>query len=231
MSAITLDEKVDQAISRIEIVLTACQDRPVAVAWTGGKDSTVALHILQQVLARRNHSETAPILALHIDTGHKFSEILIFRDVLAAAWNLDLRILRPTVETSCFSPDIDTLACCAALKIAPLKAAITELGIAGLITGLRADEHLSRANRSWHEPHIEPLHLRCHPILDFTEMDVWAYTFDKGLPYCPLYDQGYRSLGCQPCTAPPSQNWKNERDGRAPKKEKMLSLLYSLGYF
>ena len=67
-------------------------------------------------------------------------------------------------------------------------------------------------------------------------MDVWSRTAEAGLPYCPLYGQGYRSLGCMPCTRLPGEgtgagDGQGERAGRDPDKEAQMGLLRDLGYF
>ena len=76
--------------------------------------------------------------------------------------------------------------------------------------------------------------LEVNPILDWTEMDVWSHIAEAGLPYCSLYGQGYRSLGCMPCTVLPTGGTgagEDERAGRDPDKEAQLGLLRDLGYF
>ena len=93
-------------------------------------------------------------------------------------------------------------------------------------------------------------HMRVHPILHWTELNVWQYVRREGLPINPLYfakgGKRYRSLGCQPCTVPISSNASTideiveeletsktpERAGRAQDKEKayMMQKLRSLGY-
>ena len=196
----------------------------VAVAFTGGKDSTLALFFWRQSLLEAS-SGIAP-LALNLDTGIKFPEVLAFRDQLARSWGVRLHIARP--QSACAPVAIDKAACCKARKIEPLLAALRELGLELLITGIRADEHPSRAAL----PFLEPCagHSRLHPLLAFSEMDVWAAIQEHQLPWPPLYEQGYRSLGCMPCTELPREGG-DERSGRAAQKEAMMGDLRALGYF
>lgn len=205
------------------------------VAWTGGKDSTVALDLWRQVLAERPDSGggAARVRVLNLDTGLKFPEIVAFRDRLASEWDLDLAIARPGLDLSAYPVARDKAACCRDLKIAPLARALAETGARALITGVRRDEHESRRDRRDTEPRTMPNGwevLEANPILDWTEMDVWSHTTARGLPYCPLYDQGYRSLGCQPCTLHPADGG-DERSGRDQDKESQLGVLRDLGYF
>ena len=197
----------------------------VAVAWSGGKVSTVALALWRAVLAEA-HPGVRP-RALSLDTRLKFPEVLAFRDVLAAEWGIDLQMAAPDLSGVLPQP-ADKAACCIARKVEPLRAGIARLNLGVLISGLRGDEHASRAGRPLLEPRTAPGHLQANPLLAWTELDVWAYTLDQGLPYCPLYDAGYASLGCQPCTLRPGDG---ERSGRHPDKELLLEQLHSLGYF
>ena len=229
----SLDAKIDGARQLLREVLAQHGPDRVAVAWTGGKDSTLALALWRDVL-RRDAPGATP-LALNLDTGCKFPEVLVFRDGLAARWGVDLRIARPRVAPG-HAVAVDRAACCRDLKVLPLLRALRELDAAVLLTGIRRDEHPDRAERPAREPVADPPHLRVHPVLEFTEMDVWAATMQLGLPHCELYDRGYRSLGCVPCTLPPDAvaggaEGGGERAGRAADKEAMLASLHALGYF
>ena len=196
----------------------------VAVAFTGGKDSTLALFLWRQALLAS--SAQTPPLALNLDTGVKFPEVLDFRNQLARNWGVRLHIARPQNAHSPLA--VDKAACCKERKIEPLLAAVEELGLSLLITGIRADEHPSRAALPFLERHAS--HSRLHPLLDFSEMDVWAAIQEHDLPWPSLYEQGYRSLGCVPCTDLPRIDG-DERSGRAPQKENLMKDLRALGYF
>ncbi len=227
----TLDEKIKQAFERLDAI-RATDARTAAVAWTGGKDSTVALDIWRSYLRLQGH--TGRVLAINLDTGLKFAEICSFRDRLAQDWDLDLRILRPGPEADSVPVATDPLACCKVRKILPLKSGLKKLNVTLLLSGLRRDEHPDRAQRPWQEEREDPPHRFMHPVLEFTEMDIWAYITSRNLPYCELYNQGYRSLGCEPCTSSPStagQEPSAERDGRSQLKEQALGQLRSMGYF
>ncbi len=227
---LSLQDKIRIAEERFVQLLETATPESIHVAWTGGKDSTTVLHLWQEFLHRRGLN--APVCAVNIDTGVKFPEVLALRDHLIAAWGLDCHIARPEVDITAYPLAKDVARCCAELKIAPLKRSIQERDVAVLLTGLRRDEHPSRAGRPWQEQRQDPPHVQCNPILEWSEMDVWAYIMERGLPYCELYDQGYRSLGCVPCTTPPGAvQGEGERAGRASDKERLLEQLRSLGYF
>ncbi|MBU1002850.1 MAG: phosphoadenosine phosphosulfate reductase family protein [Proteobacteria bacterium] len=224
----TLESKIAEVVASIDSAIATVGPQALAVAWTGGKDSTLVLHLLRQRLAEL--APGAALNAISIDTGCKFPQVIAFRDALAREWGIALTIARPEVDLSDYLVARDKAACCRELKVLPLNRAIEDTGISLLLTGIRADEHPSRAARPAVETMAEPAHLRLHPILNLTEMDVWSFIMDHGLPACPLYRQGYRSLGCMPCTAAPGTG-QGERAGRDQDKEAMLETLHSLGYF
>ena len=219
----TLADKIGLARSRMAEVLER-YGPGTTVGWTGGKDSTVVLALLREVL--RESAPGAPLTALNLDTGCKFPEVLAFRDQLAREWGVDVHIVRPEVELNRYPLAVDPVACCGDLKIRPLNAAIARLAIPALLTGVRADENPDRADRPWLEDHGD--HVRALPILEWTELDIWTFLVRENIPWCSLYDQGYRSLGCVPCT---SRSGRGERSGRDSAKEERMGQLRSLGYF
>jgi phosphoadenosine phosphosulfate reductase len=220
----SLAEKTRHALGLLHEALERHSADRVAVAFTGGKDSTLALFLWRLTLTAA--SAGASPLALNLDTGVKFPEVLEFRDRFARDRGVRLHIVRPHNARAPVA--VDRAACCKERKIAPLLAAIRELGLTLLITGIRADEHPSRASL----PFLEQCagHSRLHPLLAFSEMDVWAAIQEHGLPWPPLYEQGYRSLGCVPCTELPRRGG-DERSGRAVQKEAIMQDLRALGYF
>lgn len=223
-----LARKAQAARAFLRSAAVAAGPERVVVAWTGGKDSTIALALWREVLAQL--APGARPRALSLDTGCKFPEVLAFRDHVAEQWDVDLTVVRPDVDLDGYPLAVDKVVCCRDLKVRPLARAVRELDAAVLLTGIRADEHASRAARPAVEAHDAPPHLRLAPLLHFTEMDVWSFTMDEGLPFCPLYLRGYRSLGCMPCTEPGGVDGA-ERAGRARGKEASLAALHSLGYF
>jgi phosphoadenosine phosphosulfate reductase len=199
----------------------------VRVAWTGGKDSTVALFIWKLLL---EHAGAGPVRAISLDTGCKFPEVLAFRDRMAAEWGVDLLIARPEVSLEGYPLAADALACCRELKVEPLKKALRDTQATHLVSGIRRDEHPDRAGRREFEHRTAPDHTMVNPLLDWTETDIWAFHARFDLPHCGLYDQGYRSLGCKPCTTLPDGHG-GERSGRSREKESVMSALTGLGYF
>jgi sulfate adenylyltransferase subunit 2 len=197
--------------------------RRIALLWSLGKDSNVMIWI-----ARKAFFGRLPFPALHVDTGKKFPEMYQFRERYAAEWNLDLKVEPcPPVET--IDPSLPPAARSAARKTEGLKLAVAKYGFDGLIAGIRRDEEATRAKERVFSPRgveggwdvrdqppefwnqfsaaLPPgAHLRVHPILHWTELDIWAYTKREHIPVIPLYfannGKRYRSLGDQDITSP-----------------------------
>ena len=224
----TLEEKIDLTIKRLNSIFNLNIDfeKDIFVAWSGGKDSTVVLWVWREFLIKEFGFD-GKVKALSIDTGLKFQEVIDHRDQLAKSLNVDLYVIRPEVDINLFPVAKDPVKCCNELKIKPLKRFIKEHKIKVLITGIRADENPAR-NMSWFEKRKDPAYIQLNPILHWSEMDVWSFHMLKKIPYCVLYDKGYRSLGCKPCT---KKSYEEERDGRNREKEKKMEMLRRLGYF
>jgi phosphoadenosine phosphosulfate reductase len=222
-----LQEKVNLTREILDRVLSLAHHKLVYVAWTGGKDSTVALSLWASFLEEKGYNSKPG--AINLDTGLKFPEIIRFRDDLAEKWRIHLYVAQPDIETRQYPVARNKVACCRDLKVGPLKRAIKDLRVQGLITGIRKDEHHTRKDREQIEKKQDPAYFQINPILHWTVMDIWSFIVQQGLPYCKLYDQGYTSLGCMPCTSRPTGD--GERSGRDMEKEANLEVLRSLGYF
>ena len=101
----------------------------------------------------------------------------------------------------------DPDACCGIRKVVPLRERLSTVD--AWVTGLRRDQSPSRANTA--KMHWDAKHglWKANPLADWTDRDVWSYIAENGVPYNPLHDQGYASIGCTHCTAP-----SDGRDGR-----------------
>lgn len=227
MTQDSLERKIERTERHLVAVLEEAAPSRVRVAWTGGKDSTVVLFIWKAVL---EHHAAGPVRAINLDTGCKFPEVLAFRDRMAEEWGVDLHVARPVVPADESPLAEDVVTCCRDRKVEPLKQAVIDTNATHLLTGIRRDEHPDRAGRQPIEERTAPDHRMINPILEWTETDIWAFHARFNLPHCELYDQGYRSLGCQPCTSSPGVG-EGERAGRNQSKESVMKTLSSLGYF
>jgi phosphoadenosine phosphosulfate reductase len=128
------------------------------------------------------------------------------------------------------------------MKTATLNRYIEAKKIRAFFAGIRWDEQQARANETYISPRaataVSPAHDRLHPILHFTERDIWDATRLKDIPYCKLYAEGFRSLGARVTTSKTThvaaweQDLENttERGGRRQDKENLMAKLRSLGY-
>jgi phosphoadenosine phosphosulfate reductase len=154
------------------------------------------------------------IPVLFLDTFHHFPQTLEYRDMMTARYGLtriDLRAKEPSVG---LWERESTTACCQRHKVEPLFAALD--GYDTWFTALRRDQSASRA----HLQQVEPFKLssgkmiqRVAPIAAWTAKDVWKYAKEHEIPLLPLYDLGYSSIGCEPCTTVPFDP-DNPRSGR-----------------
>lgn len=101
--------------------------------------------------------------------------------------------------------------CCDILKVEPTRRAIEEMGVKCWVTGLRCTEGRTRTDFKEVEERDKGL-VKLNPILIWKEREVWQYLALNGVKVNPLYAQGYRSLGCAPCTRITSE--EDERAGR-----------------
>ena len=168
-------------------------------------ECVVLVHMLRQ------HRRDIPVLFL--DTVHHFDETIRYRDEIAAAWDLNLVTLRAAAPAPGLWRE-GTQACCGRHKVEPLFAALAHYDT--WFTGLRRDQSPSRAGLQEVEPFTvgEAVTLRkISPLARWSTADVWRYATAHAIPLLPLYDRGYTSIGCEPCTSLPLDP-SNERSGR-----------------
>lgn len=175
-------------------------------------EDVALLHLLRQSLPR--------IPVLFLETGYHFAETYEFRDRLTREWDLNLINITPqqTPQQQEYSFGIlyrqDPTKCCQLRKVEPLMKALEPFEI--WFTGLRREQSVTRRNLKKAELHRLPSGktlTKISPLADWTWGKVWEYTSAQKLSYLPQYDQGYLSIGCQPCTAIPDDP-NNPRSGR-----------------
>jgi sulfate adenylyltransferase subunit 2 len=197
--------------------------RRIAILWSMGKDSTALVW-----LARKAFLGTIPFPVVLLDTGLEFPEVYAFRDALTNQWKLSLHN-EPCPPESAVDQTLPPASRAAARKTEGLRALIRREGYKGIVVGIRRDEQSIRAKEkvfsrraadgSWDFRNqsaefwgyfdttlLENEHLRIHPLLGWTELDVWEYTRAEKLPFCPLYLSNgvtrFRSLGERNITTP-----------------------------
>jgi phosphoadenosine phosphosulfate reductase len=153
------------------------------------------------------------IPVLFLDTVHHFAETYTHRDDMADRWKLNLINLRAAEpQPGLWRESTDR--CCAVHKVGPLFAALERYDV--WFTALRREQSPSRANLQEVEPFRLPsgkIIERVSPLASWTMRDVWTYAKEHAIPLMPLYQAGYTSIGCEPCTSLPLDP-NNPRSGR-----------------
>ncbi len=231
--------------------------------WSMGKDSTAMLAV-----ARKAFLGKVPFPVIHIDNGIDFPETYALREKLTKEWGLELIVGHTKIK-----PVAHGLACCGDVKTIALKEIMKEYKFDALMVSIRRDEHWIRAKERYFSPRDKAFkwdyknqpaelwddytsrldnkgHIRIHPMLDWNEVDIWAYVKKEHVPIMPLYysvnGYRYRSVGCTNCTVALKSNAKSmdeiikelegtetdERSGRSQDKEKeyVMQKLRALGY-
>jgi phosphoadenosine phosphosulfate reductase len=160
------------------------------------------------------------IPVLFLDTGYHFKETYVYRDCMAKAWNLNIQNLaaKKSVAEQEASFGIlnrtDPGRCCHLRKVEPLFEALEQYDV--WFTGLRREQSPTRANLKVVERHELPTGkalLKVSPLAAWAWGQVWKYTAEQKIDFLSLYDLGYRSIGCEPCTAIPATG-SDPRSGR-----------------
>ncbi|HYG07985.1 MAG TPA: phosphoadenylyl-sulfate reductase [Stenotrophomonas sp.] len=165
-----------------------------ALSSSFGAQSAVALHMLSQ--------QKPDIPVILIDTGYLFPETYRFADQLTERLQLNLKVFRPLVSRAWMEARHGRLWEQGVVgieqynnlrKVEPMRRALDELNIGTWFTGLRRQQSASRAQTPIVTRRGE--RYKISPIADWTDRDVWQYLKQHELPYHPLWDQGYVSIG------------------------------------
>ncbi len=160
------------------------------------------------------------IPVLFLDTGYHFPETYEYRDRMSSILNLHLINLRSAMTVAQQEGQFGILyqsepdRCCGIRKVEPLFSGLEPYDV--WFTALRRDQSPTRANLKEADDFRLPsgkVMFKVSPLADWTARDVWAYLKQNNIPILPLYEQGYTSIGCQPCTSLPLDP-ENPRSGR-----------------
>lgn len=197
----------------LELIDDALQRDPAAcITCSFQAEDIVVLHLLRQRLPN--------IPVLFLDTGYHFAEIYAYRDRLAAQWKLNLINVLPSQPVAEQEADFGLLyrtdpgRCCHFRKVEPLMKALQPFDV--WFTGLRREQSPTRKNLNLVERHqlaSGKTLQKISPLAIWNWEQVWNYTVQHGIEYLPLYDVGYRSIGCEPCTSIPTDG-ADPRSGR-----------------
>lgn len=216
---------LDDLESRSIYIIREAYNRidPLAMLWSIGKDSNVLLWMVRKAFYGR-----IPFDIVQLDTGMELDEVYSFRDQLVADWNIPLKVQECPPEED-MDKTLPPATRAATRKTEGLRNLLKEGKYAGVIAGIRRDEQSMRAKERVFSPRTldgdwnfkdqpaefwdqyktevpEGCHVRIHPLLHWTELDIWRYTQRENLPIVSLYfakdGKRYRSLGEKNITFP-----------------------------
>lgn len=155
------------------------------------------------------------IEVVFIDTGYHFPETLETVERVRRKYGLNMKIMTVAHHDDALW-QVDPENCCSAVKVGQLDRAL--LGKSAWMSGLRRSDADTRVKAPIVARDLRGL-IKVNPIAAWTDDDVWGYIHDNDVPYNPLIDQGYLSIGCQPCTSLPTDP-NDPRSGRWAGRDK-----------
>lgn len=211
-----LETGVDyEAMTAEELVARVLSDSGgVGVCLTSSfqTEDMVVLHILRRFL------RDVPVIFL--ETGYHFKELIAYRDRMVEEWGLNLVNAMPSTTVAEFEGQFGKLhivqptECCRVRKVEPLMRSLEPFD--WWFTGLRREQSPTRAGLKKVEDHRTPTGKRMKKVSVLADWD-WArvtkYAETEGIPRLELYDRGYTSIGCEPCTVIPEAG-ADPRSGR-----------------
>jgi phosphoadenosine phosphosulfate reductase len=158
------------------------------------------------------------IRIFNLETGYQFPETLELRERIKARYGIEVEYIRPELTVEEYEqehggplyrhrPD----QCCYDRKILPLRRAV--VGYDAWISAIRRNQTTDREQADLVQWDAKFNLVKVNPLLDWTRKDVWNFIFKHEVPYNPLHDRDYPSIGCWPCTQPVG-NGDDERAGR-----------------
>jgi phosphoadenosine phosphosulfate reductase len=184
-----------------------------------GAEGCCILHMLAEI----DPSTTV----INLDTGYQFPETLELRDRILARYGIAVELIQPELtvaeyETEHGGPlyEIRSDQCCHDRKVLPLQRAMAHYQPRAWISAIRRDQTQTRATTAtvvqW-DPKFQLV--KVNPLLNWTKKEVWAFVVKHDVPYNPLHDRGYPSIGCWPCTRAVGEG-EDDRAGRWSGKVK-----------
>jgi phosphoadenosine phosphosulfate reductase len=190
----------------------------LTMATAFGAEGCCILHMLYEI--------EPSVRVFNLDTGYQFKETLELRERIREKYGIEVEMIRPEKTVEEYEaehggplyrhrPD----QCCYDRKVLPLRRAVA--GYEAWLSAIRADQTSHRASTPLVQWDAKFNLVKISPLLKWTKKDVWDYILKNDVPYNPLHDQGYPSIGCWPCTQP-VKDGEDERAGRwagSAKKE------------
>ena len=182
----------------------------LTMATAFGAEGCCILHMLAEI--------EPSVHVFNLDTGYQFAETLELRERIKQRYGIAVELMRPDTTVAEYEeehggplyrhrPD----QCCYDRKIVPLRRAV--VGFDAWISAIRSDQTAHRAAAAVVQWDAKFNLVKINPLLSWTKKDVWSFVVKHDVPYNPLHDQGYPSIGCWPCTRAVT-NGEDDRAGR-----------------
>ncbi len=178
-----------------------------------GAEGCAIMHMLAEI--------EPGVTLINLDTGYQFAETLELKDRIHRRYGLDVIAILPEVGVPEYEaahggpvyshrPD----QCCHDRKVLPLQKAMAKYDPLAWISAIRRDQTANRATTAevvqWDAKFNV---VKVNPLLNWTKANVWKFMTDNDVPYNPLHDQGFPSIGCRPCTRAVAEG-EDDRAGR-----------------
>ncbi len=220
--SLSLEDKSPEEILRWAV---ATYGKTLTMATAFGAEGCVLLAMLAQI---PNHQA---VRVFNLETGYQFAETLALRETIRETYGITVEYVS-AYETvaemekrfggAIYGKNPDE--CCRIRKIEPLKHAVQ--GYSAWFSAIRRDQTPDRARTDIVQWDSKFNVVKISPLANWTKRDVWAYIRINEVPYNPLHDLGYPSVGCEPCTRR-IEAGADERSGRWSNFAKMECGLHS----
>jgi phosphoadenosine phosphosulfate reductase len=182
----------------------------LTMATAFGAEGCCLIHMLAEI--------EKSVRIFNLETGYQFTETLELRERIKDRYGIEVEFIRPELTVEEYEeehggplykhrPD----QCCHDRKVLPLRKAV--IGYSAWISAIRGDQTTHRAAAGIVQWDAKFSLVKVNPLLRWTKKDVWNFIEKNNVPYNPLHDEGYPSIGCWPCTRP-VENGAEDRSGR-----------------
>ena len=221
-------ELADEADARFEGIADPVEQALAVLAWAGqtfGDDFAITSSMADGLLAHLASTAIPGVKVVFLDTGYHFAETIGTRDWIASGLPITLVNVTPPrtvaeqdAEHGPALHDRDPDLCCSLRKVQPLAATLA--GFAAWGSGIRRDESATRTGTRLVDWDAKRGMVKVNPIAAWTQDDVDGYVERHQVPVNPLFELGYGSIGCAPCTRPVAPG-EDPRAGRWAGKNKV----------
>jgi phosphoadenosine phosphosulfate reductase len=182
----------------------------LTMATAFGAEGCCLIHMLAEIEPN--------VHVFNLDTGYQFEETLALRERIKERYGIEVEMIRPETTVPEYEAEhggplygIRPDQCCHDRKVVPLRSVLKDYD--AWISAIRRDQTADRALASVAAPDPKFDLMKISPLLNWTKRDVWNFIVDNDIPYNPLHDRGYPSIGCWPCTRPVKEG-EDDRAGR-----------------